>query len=87
MYRQTDIDEITQNLSKIQKEAFKEFRSKNEPDIREISEVYLVIKNFIKKNNKIVYGGFAQNLLLQSKNNDDTFYNKIDEAYYYDKPI
>lgn len=82
MYRQKDIDDITQNLSNIQKEAFKEFRSKNEPDIREISEVYLVIKNFIKKNNKIVYGGFAQNLLLQIKNNEDTFYNKIDEAYY-----
>lgn len=82
MYRKIDIDDITQNLSKIQEEAFKEFRSKNEPDIREISDVYLVIKNFIKKNNKIVYGGFAQNLLLQIKNNEDTFYNKIDEAYY-----
>lgn len=82
MYRIDDIDMINKNLSKIQDEASKEYKTKNEPTLAETSSVYNSIKEYIKKNKKLVYGGFAQNLLIQNKNPDEAFYKEIDGAYY-----
>lgn len=82
MYRDKDYELIKEKSKQIKETAAREYRSNNEPDFKEISDVYLAIKNYIKKNNKIVYGGFAQNLLIKNKNRDDVFYTQVDEAYF-----
>jgi hypothetical protein len=82
MYRTEDMEKINQNLSKIKDDAAKEYKTFYEPTLLEMSKVYNAIKNYIKKNNKIVYGGFAQNLLIIKKNPDDAFYTNIDGAYF-----
>ena len=82
MYRTEDIEMINQNLSKIKDNAAKEYKTFYEPTLLEMSKVYNAIKNYIQKNNKVVYGGYAQNLLIIKKNPTDAFYTDIDGAYF-----
>lgn len=82
MYRNEDIEMINQNLSKIKDDAAKEYKTFYEPTLSEMSKVYNAIKNYIQKNNKVVYGGYAQNLLIIKKNPADAFYTDIDGAYF-----
>ena len=82
MYRNEDIEKIEKNLNKIKDDAAKEYKTFYEPTLVEMSKVYNAIKNYIKKNNKVVYGGFAQNLLIIKKNPADAFYTDIDGAYF-----
>lgn len=82
MYRVEDMEKIEKNLENIKDGAAKEYKTLYEPTLRETSEVYTAIKNYIKKTNKVVYGGFAQNLLIMCKNPNDTFYKEIDGAFY-----
>ena len=82
MYRTEDIEMINQNLSKIKDDAAKEYKTFYEPTLSEMSKVYNAIKNYIQKNNKVVYGGYAQNLLIIKKNPADAFYTDIDGAYF-----
>ena len=42
--------------------------------------VYQEIINFIKKHNRIVYGGYAINELIRAKNEKDVFYKTTDIA-------
>ena len=82
MYRQKDINTIMENIDDIKNGASTIYKSHYEPTINEISKVYNAIKKYIKDNNKIVYGGFAQNLLVLDKNKNDGFYKEIDGAFY-----
>jgi len=82
MYRIEDIEKIDKNINKIKDEAAKEYKILYEPTLNEISKVYISIKNYIIKKKKIVYGGFAQNILLTAKNPDESFYKVIDGAFY-----
>jgi hypothetical protein len=82
MYRNEDIKKIEENIDKIKDEASKEYKTHNEPTLNEISQVYKSIKNYLIKNKKIVYGGFAQNLLLKSKAPKESFYTEIDGAFF-----
>lgn len=82
MYRVQDIESINKNIDTIKDNAVKEYKTVYEPTLKEISDVYLAIKNYIKKKEKVAYGGFAQNILLTSKNPNESFYKIIDGAYY-----
>lgn len=82
MYRTKDIQKIESNLENIKSVAANEYKTYYEPTLKEISEVYKAITNYVIKNNKKIYGGFAQNLLIASKNPKDAFYKEIDGAYY-----
>ena len=82
MYRQKDIDNIMNHIDDIKNGASTIYKTFYEPTINEISQVYKAIIKYIQDNNKIVYGGFAQNLLIINKNKDDGFYKEIDGAYY-----
>lgn len=82
MYRLEDIEKINDNIKDIKDNAATAYKTYYEPTLNELSNVYNAIKNYIKKNNKIVYGGFAQNLLITKKNRDDAFYKEINGAYY-----
>lgn len=82
MYREEDIEKIEENYDKIRNEASFEYKSYYEPTLEEISNVYKVIKNYIIKKKYIVYGGFAQNLLIKIKNPKDVFYSEFEGAFY-----
>lgn len=82
MYRVQDMESIEKNIDKIKDDAAKEYKSLYEPTLKEISDVYSAIKNYIKKKGKVAYGGFAQNILLTAKNPDESFYKIIDGAFY-----
>lgn len=82
MYRIEDIEKIKANLDKIQDDAAHEYKMNNEPNLKEIGDVYSAIKNYIKKNKKIVYGGFALNLLLIDKSPKDAFYKEVNGAFF-----
>ena len=62
----------------------------NEPTINEINNVYNIIKQYIRDNNLIVYGGWAQNALIEKKNKKDAFYSQVDIPdieFYSPKPL
>ena len=82
MYRLEDIEKINDNIKDIKDNAATAYKTYYEPTLNELSNVYNSIKNYIKKNNKIVYGGFAQNLLIKKKNPEDVFYKEINGAFY-----
>jgi hypothetical protein len=82
MYRIEDIQKINMNLEQIKANAAEEYKKNYEPTIRENIQVFNVITKFIIKKSKIVYGGFAQNLLIKIKNPEDVFYKEIDGVYY-----
>jgi len=80
MYRQYDLDVIKKNMDFIKDEAMKKKLDILEPTLKEFKEVYEVIIEYIKKKNKIIYGGYAQNHLIGLKNKDDVFYKDLDLA-------
>ena len=89
-YRDEDVDDIMKNLKNIQDEAQMTYLKNNEPTIDEINNVYNVIKQYIRDNNLIVYGGYAQNELIKSRNKDDAFYSEADTPdieFYSTEPV
>lgn len=82
MYRNEDIEKINKNIDKIKDEASKEYKTFYEPTLKETSNVYTSIKNYIKRKGRIAYGGFAQNLLVMKKNPDESFYKVVEGAFY-----
>ena len=68
MYRQEDIYKIEKNLSRLENEAEKIYKDTYyEPTIEEQKKVYEIIKEFIKEKKRIIYGGYAQNSLIEKK--------------------
>jgi hypothetical protein len=82
MYRIEDIEQITANIDKIKDDAAKEYKTFFEPTIDENAKVYKAIKDYIKRKGRVVYGGFAQNLLLMAKNPDESFYKEVNGVFY-----
>ena len=82
MFRNDDIEKINLNINKIKNEAAEIYKNTYEPTINEISEVFIVIKNYIIKRKRIIYGGYAQNLLIKKKNPEGVFYKEINGACY-----
>ena len=61
MYREKDLKEIYDNLSKLEDKAQILFNDKyGEPSVDEMNRVYGIIKDYIRDNNLIIYGGYAQ---------------------------
>ena len=81
MYRVEDIEVIRHNMHSIIDKSHNEYKTNYEPTTKEISKVYQTIKNHIIKNKNILYGGFAQNILLMKKKHE-SFYKIIDGAFY-----
>ena len=77
MFRNNDFKKINLNINDIKTDALKEYKNKYEPTFKESFAICNYIIKFIKKNNKIIYGGYAQNLLINKKNTNDTFYKEL----------
>jgi hypothetical protein len=80
IYRKEDLDLITKNLGNLENRARAIYLQNYEPTLEEINKVYEVIKQYIRDNNLIVYGGYAQNSLIKAKNENDGFYSEVDVA-------
>jgi hypothetical protein len=80
MYRQNDLITMKTNMDYIKDEAMKKKLDTLEPTLKEFNEVYAIIVDYIKRKNKIIYGGYAQNHLIKLKNKDDVFYKDSDLA-------
>ncbi len=78
MYREEDIDQIKLNVEYIKEQAMIKYKSENEPTYDESNNVYKTLLEFIKNKKKIIYGGYAQNLLIKTKNHIDAFYKETD---------
>ena len=78
MFRDNDIDDINIHIDKIKNDAAMKYKMNYEPTLQENMKVYKVIQNYIKKNERIIYGGFAQHLLIKKKNYEDGIYEEID---------
>ncbi len=50
-------------------------KKKIEPDLKEYISVLNVIKNYITKNDRIIYGGFGWNELIKNKKKEDQIYS------------
>ena len=80
MYRQDDINVIEKNIDTIKNEARRKTLELMEPTLKEFTEVFAVILDFIKRKKRIIYGGYAQNSLIKKKNKFDVFYKELDCA-------
>lgn len=81
---------IKDNISNIQKKAETIFNSKFlEPNEDEYTMVRKIILKFIKEKKRLIYGGYAQNELIKSKNIKDDFYGdtRADIEFYTPDPI
>lgn len=91
IYRDIDIDLIKDNLPSLQEKFEREFIQKyKEPSMDEMDKTNKIIFNYIRNNKLIVYGGFAQNLLIETKEKGAGFYKDIDLAdieFYSPTPI
>jgi hypothetical protein len=90
MYRVKDVEAIKEIIpiltDKLQERKLKLVS----PTIEERNNVNFIIYEFIKKNKRIVYGGYAQNKLIGKKNKEDEFYSKLDTPdieFYTPSPI
>jgi len=82
MYRPEDILKINENIDKIKDDATLEYRKNNEPTLDETCKVCKSIIDYIKKKQRVMYGGYAQNLLITNKNKDDPIYKEINGSFY-----
>lgn len=74
----TEDEQFKENYPKIMKKVEAKKLVEMEPTIDEITKVYEVITDFIKKNKRKVYGGYALNKLLISKIPSLAIYDESD---------
>jgi hypothetical protein len=90
MHRQKDEEIILKNLDRLEDEANIIKLTNYEPTLEEITKVRNEILGFVKDKNRIIYGGYAQNSLIEVKNKQDAFYKTTDLAdieFYSPDPI
>jgi len=74
----TQDEQFKENYPKIMKKISKKKLVEMEPTIDEITKVNSIIIDYIKKNKRKVYGGYALNKLLVAKNPSLAIYDELD---------
>jgi hypothetical protein len=90
MYREEDIEQIKLNIDNIVDDATFIYKTNYEPTLLEAKESYDIILNYIIKKKRIIYGGYAQNMLIVNKNVKDAIYKDVDTPdieFYSDEPL
>ena len=88
--REKDIDSINNDIENIIDRATLKKKQLIEPTLTEYKSVKNVIMEFIKKERRIIYGGYAWNELIKEKSPKDAFYKENDYndiEFYSNKPI
>lgn len=78
LYIQKDLDKFKEEKENIILKHTKAKLDLIEPTKKEIKAVMDIIIEFIKKHKRKIYGGYALNLLIKSKNKDDVIYKEED---------
>ena len=93
LYDEKNIDIIIKNLDNISNKARKyALENKIEPSLKTYNKIIRIIKNYIEKNKRVIYGGYAYNELIINKNEKDRIYSKegielADIEFYSYEPI
>lgn len=88
--REKDISAVTDNISELMEKARKKEIQIIEPTLDEFKKVKNIILDYIKKEKRIIYGGFAWNSLIKNVEPNDAFYKDTDFSdveFYSNKPI
>ena len=88
--RKEDIDIVNNNVKDLMEKARLMEITITDPTLSVINEVRKHILNYIKKNKRIIYGGYAWNSLIKKISPNDVFYKStefIDIEFYSNKPI
>lgn len=88
--RDEDINIVNENVDKLIEKAHNREIELIEPTFDEFKKVRDIILDYIKKNNRIVYGGYAWNNLIKKISPSDVFYKETDYTdfeFYSNKPI
>jgi len=88
--REKDINTISKNIEFIMDNARKKEIQLIEPKYDEFVKVRQIILDFIKKEKRIIYGGYAWNALIKKVEPSDEFYKDTDYTdieFYSNKPI
>ena len=76
LYSKDDMKLMEDSIDNIINDARRVTLKKLEPTLKEYKEVMEIILNYIKKNNRVIYGGYGWNQLIIKKNPDDRIYSK-----------
>jgi hypothetical protein len=90
LYREEDIEAVSSKIKDIMKIADRKSKDTLEPTYQEYLTVFKNVSDYIKKNNRIVYGGIALNEMLKDKSPKDIIYDdysKNDIEIYSPDPI
>jgi hypothetical protein len=90
LYREEDIQAITDNLDRIVDDVQAVRNEKMKPTMTEYQNAMKVIRDFIKRKKRIVYGGDAYNKLIHAKEPADMIYkvdDRKDTEFYSPEPI
>ena len=88
--RDADIKTVNENIDSIIEKARSREIQIIEPTLSEFKKVRSVVLDFIKKEKRIIYGGFAWNALVKKVTPSDAFYSDTaytDVEFYSNKPI
>jgi hypothetical protein len=88
--REKDITVVSNNVDIIMDKARNREIQLIEPTLDEFIKVRQIILDFIKKERRIIYGGYAWNNLIKQKEPSDVFYKDTDYTdieFYSNKPI
>ena len=89
-YTETDAKTILEQIPEIVKKANREANKLLEPTIDEYYAIQKIVKEFIQSKQRIIYGGYALNAMLLSKDKNAGFYDEDDTPdieFFSDKPI
>jgi hypothetical protein len=90
MFRAEDIESLKSKMHDYQDKINKITYENSEIKPETIQNIYKSILEFIKKKDRVIYGGWAQNALIIDKNPDDAFYtqhNMGDVEFYSPEPV
>lgn len=75
IYNDNDLKAFDDNIKQIVKKAKLQSLQVFEPSKEETEKVQSIILNYVKENKRKIYGGYALNEIIRSKNKDDVFYD------------
>jgi len=82
MYREEDLKALDKNKDKLYDNILSYYKTQYEPTIKESYNIINNILNFIRKKQRLIYGGYGLNLILINKNPEDYIYRKIQNVYF-----
>jgi hypothetical protein len=91
LYSKEEYTNILKNMGQITESA-EEFKGNIlKPTTNEFKEITKIILKYIQDNKRIIYGGYALNMLIKNKNPNDVIYNektsRADVEFYTPEPV